>query len=273
MVRKVLVRCVILVVVCLVVKCVLVVKLDVMCVVLNGVLNGYVQLVVVLLVVDVVCKICVFEVDGEEVVVCFVYWDKVCVDFVKCDWILKKLILKFGFVYFVKCGDLFVMFVCLVVGQQILVLFVQLLWVCIEDVCLKFVLQLVIWFGVDKLIVCGLLKCKMEYIFDFVQYFVLGVLYVDKWMLMDDEDVIVEFMQICGISCWMVEMFLIFNLLWLDVLLFDDLGLICVISVNYFSGEFVMCSEVCEVVVNWELWCIVVIWYMWCSFDVFDVDV
>lgn len=42
MVRKVLVRCVILVVVCLVVKCVLVVKLDVMCVVLNGVWNGYV---------------------------------------------------------------------------------------------------------------------------------------------------------------------------------------------------------------------------------------
>lgn len=41
---------------------------------------------------------------------------------------------------------------------------------------------------------CGLLKWKVEYIFDFVDYFCNGMVYVVKWVEMDDEDVIVELM-------------------------------------------------------------------------------
>lgn len=126
--------------------------------------------------------------------------------------------------------------------------------------------------GLEGLVVCGLFKCKVEYIFDLVVYFKVKMVYFDKWVEMEDEVVIVEMIQICGIGCWIVEMFLIFNLLCLNVLLLDDLGLFKGISISYFLGEFVLCSDVWEVVVNWELWCIVVIWYLWCSLDLLLFD-
>ncbi|KAB0648900.1 DNA-3-methyladenine glycosylase 2 family protein [Burkholderia territorii] len=200
------------------------------------------------------------------------YWDKACADLVKRDRILKKLIPKFGPAHLVKRGDPFVTLARSVVGQQISVPSAQALWARIEDACPKLAPQPVIRLGADKLIACGLSKRKTEYILDLAQHFVSGALHVDKWMSMDDEDVIAELTQIRGISRWTAEMFLIFNLSRPDVLPLDDPGLIRAISVNYFSGEPVTRSEAREVAANWEPWRTVATWYMWRSLDTPDAD-
>jgi DNA-3-methyladenine glycosylase II len=198
------------------------------------------------------------------------YWDKACADLVKRDRILKKLIPKFGPAHLVKRGDPFVTLARSVVGQQISVSSAQATWKRIEAACPKLAPQPVIRLGPDKLIGCGLSKRKTEYILDLAQHFVSGALHVDKWMSMDDEDVIAELTQIRGIGRWTAEMFLIFNLSRPDVLPLDDLGLIRAISVNYFSGEPVTRSEAREVAANWEPWRTVATWYMWRSLDSLD---
>ncbi|HGL4258283.1 DNA-3-methyladenine glycosylase family protein [Burkholderia dolosa] len=208
--------------------------------------------------------------DGAGAVVRPAYWDKACADLMKRDRILKKLIPKFGPAHLVKRGDPFVTLARSVVGQQISVPSAQSLWARIEDACPKLAPQPVIRLGADKLIACGLSKRKTEYILDLAQHFVSGALHVDKWMSMDDEDVIAELTQIRGISRWTAEMFLIFNLSRPDVMPLDDPGLIRAISVNYFSGEPVTRSEAREVAANWEPWRTVATWYMWRSLDASD---
>ncbi|WP_306714224.1 DNA-3-methyladenine glycosylase family protein [Burkholderia dolosa] len=208
--------------------------------------------------------------DGADAVVRPAYWDKACADLMKRDRILKKLIPKFGPAHLVKRGDPFVTLARSVVGQQISVPSAQSLWARIEDACPKLAPQPVIRLGADKLIACGLSKRKTEYILDLAQHFVSGALHVDKWMSMDDEDVIAELTQIRGISRWTAEMFLIFNLSRPDVMPLDDPGLIRAISVNYFSGEPVTRSEAREVAANWEPWRTVATWYMWRSLDASD---
>jgi DNA-3-methyladenine glycosylase II len=200
------------------------------------------------------------------------YWDKACVDLVKRDRILKKLIPKFGPVHLLSRGDPFVTLARSVVGQQISVASAQAVWERIESACPKLVPQQIIKLGAAKLIACGLSKRKTDYILDLAQHFVSGALHVGKWTSMDDEAVIAELTQIRGIGRWTAEMFLIFNLSRPDVLPLDDLGLIRAISVNYFSGEPVTRSEAREVAANWEPWRTVATWYMWRSLDPLPAD-
>ncbi|GAB7523747.1 DNA-3-methyladenine glycosylase family protein [Paraburkholderia sp. 2C] len=200
------------------------------------------------------------------------YWDRACVDLVKRDRILKKLIPKFGPVHLLSRGDPFVTLARSVVGQQISVASAQAVWERIESACPKLVPQQIIRLGAAKLIACGLSKRKTEYILDLAQHFVSGALHVGKWTSMDDEAVIAELTQIRGIGRWTAEMFLIFNLSRPDVLPLDDLGLIRAISVNYFSGEPVTRSEAREVAANWEPWRTVATWYMWRSLDPLPAD-
>ncbi|KVE27298.1 DNA-3-methyladenine glycosylase [Burkholderia singularis] len=200
------------------------------------------------------------------------YWDKACADLVKRDRILKKLIPKFGPAHLVKRDDSFVTLARSVVGQQISVAAAQSMWLKIEIACPKLAPQQIIKLGQEKLIGCGLSKRKSEYILDLAQHFVSGALHVDKWVTMDDEDVIAELTQIRGIGRWTAEMFLIFNLSRPNVLPLDDLALIRAISVNYFSGEPVTRSEAREVAANWEPWRTVATWYMWRSLDPLTVS-
>ncbi|SDB98203.1 DNA-3-methyladenine glycosylase family protein [Paraburkholderia lycopersici] len=195
------------------------------------------------------------------------YWDKACVDLVKRDRILKKLIPKFGPVHLLSRDDPFGTLARSVVGQQISTAAAQALWQRVEAACPKLVPQQFIKLGHEKLAACGLSKRKTEYILDLAQHFVSGALHVGKWTSMDDEDVIAELTAIRGIGRWTAEMFLIFNLARPNVLPLDDLGLIRAISINYFSGEPVTRSEAREVAANWEPWRTVATWYMWRSLE------
>jgi DNA-3-methyladenine glycosylase II len=195
------------------------------------------------------------------------YWDKACLDLVKRDRILKKLIPRFGPVHLINRGDPFVTLARSIVGQQITVRAAQAVWDRIEVACPDPLPGKIIKLGFEKLFACGLSKRKAEYIFDLARHFDGGTLHVDTWASMDDEAVIVELTQMRGIGRWTAEMFLIFNLLRPDILPLDDLGLIRAISVNYFSGEPVTRSEAREVAANWEPWRTVATWYMWRSLE------
>ncbi|KMQ80254.1 DNA-3-methyladenine glycosylase II [Candidatus Burkholderia pumila] len=200
------------------------------------------------------------------------YWDRACVDLMKRDRILKKLIPKFGEIHLVNLGDSFSTLARSVAGQQISVKVAQAIWERVKGACPEVHPAHFIKLGHDKLQACGLSKRKAEYILDLAQHFESGALHVESWASMDDEAVIAELTQIRGIGRWTAEMFLIFNLSRPDVLPLDDLGLIQAISVNYFSGEPVTRSEAREVAANWEPWRTVATWYMWHSLNPIPAD-
>jgi len=193
------------------------------------------------------------------------YWERACADLVKRDRILKKLIPQCGPAHLKTRGDPFATLARSIVGQQISLKAAQAVWDRLLAACPQMHPVAMLALGYDRVAACGLSKRKAEYILDLAQHFEGGLLHVDAWANMDDEDVIAELTQIRGIGRWTAEMFLIFNLMRPDVLPLDDLGLIKAIGFNYFSGEPVTRSEAREVAANWEPWRTVATWYMWRS--------
>lgn len=195
------------------------------------------------------------------------YWDEACVDLMKRDRILRKLIPLCGPAHLVSRGDPFVTLARTIVGQQISVKAAQTIWDRLVAACTPFSPETVLSFSHEKLALCGLSKRKAEYVLDLAQHFVAGTVHADNWHLMDDDAIIKEMTLIRGVGRWSAEMFLIFNLMRPNVLPLDDLGLIKAISRNYFSNEPVTRSEAREVAANWAPWCTVATWYLWRSLD------
>ena len=200
------------------------------------------------------------------------YWDQACVELVKRDRILRKLIPLCGPAHLVSHGDPFITLARTIVGQQISVKAAQSVWERLVSASPSFSPDHVLSLSYEKLAACGLSKRKAEYIFDLAGHFAAGTVHPDSWHLMEDEAVIKEMTQIRGVGRWSAEMFLIFNLLRPNVLPLDDLGLIKAISLNYFSNEPVTRSEAREVAANWAPWCTVATWYLWRSLDPIPVD-
>lgn len=195
------------------------------------------------------------------------YWDEACLDLMKRDRILRKLIPMCGPAHLVSRGDPFVTLARTIVGQQISVKAAQTIWDRLTALCVPFSPETILSLDYDKLAVCGLSRRKAEYVFDLAAHFVAGTVHAKDWPLMDDDAVIKEMTLIRGVGRWSAEMFLIFNLMRPNVLPLDDLGLIKAISRNYFSDEPVTRSEAREVAANWAPWCTVATWYLWRSLD------
>ncbi len=200
------------------------------------------------------------------------YWARACVELIKRDRILKKLIPLFEPVLLHHRRDPFVTLVRSVVGQQISVKAAHAIWIRIERLCPTLTAAQFAQCGHDGLLHCGLSKRKTEYILDLAYHFSTGTMQVDAWDALDDESIIASLMKIRGIGRWTAEMFLIFNLMRPDVLPLDDLGLLRAISLNYFSGEAVSRSEAREVAANWRPWRSVAVWYLWRSLDPIPVN-
>lgn len=183
------------------------------------------------------------------------------------DRIMRKLIPQFGDMQLVGRGEAFMTLARSIVGQQISVKAAESVWQRVLEQCPKCTPAQVLKVGLDTLAGCGLSKRKAEYLIDLAEHFKAKRVHADKWVQMDDEEVIAELIQIRGIGRWTAEMFLIFNLLRPNILPLDDLGLLKGISINYFSGEPVSRSDVREVAANWEPWRTVATWYLWRSLD------
>lgn len=185
----------------------------------------------------------------------------------KRDRIMRKLIPQFGDMHLMGRGEAFTTLARSIIGQQISVKAADSVWQRFLEVCPKCTPTQVMKAGSEKLVSCGLSKRKTEYVIDLADHFKAKRVHADKWVEMDDEEVISELVQIRGIGRWTAEMFLIFNLLRPNILPLDDLGLLKGISINYFSGEPVSRSDAREVAANWEPWRTVATWYLWRSLD------
>ena len=196
------------------------------------------------------------------------YWEQACIELMKHDRILKKLIPKYGSGFLRTRGDAFTTLARSIVGQQISVAAAQSVWSKVllaskNKVNPKNILTL----SIDDLRAAGLSGRKVEYIRDLAEHFDSGRLHANQWKGMEDEAIIKELCGIRGIGRWTAEMFLIFNMIRPNILPLDDVGLIKAISINYFSGEPVSRHEAREVAANWAPWRTVATWYMWRSID------
>ena len=195
------------------------------------------------------------------------YWYDAKEELIKRDRIMRKLIPQFGDMHLTGRGEAFVTLARSIVGQQISVKAADTVWQRLLEVCPKCTPAHILKAGPEKLSGCGLSKRKAEYVTDLAEHFKAKRVHADKWIEMDDEEVISELIQIRGIGRWTAEMFLIFNLLRPNILPLDDLGLLKGISINYFSGEPVSRSDAREVAANWEPWRTVATWYLWRSLE------
>lgn len=200
------------------------------------------------------------------------YWEQAKTELMKRDRIMNKLIPQFGNLYLVGRGEPFKTLARSIIGQQISVKAAETIWQRLLLSCPKCTPVQILKVGHESLSACGLPKRKTEYILDLADHFKTRRVHADKWVEMDDEDVIAELIQIRGIGRWTAEMFLIFNLVRPNILPLDDLGLLKGISMNYFSGEPVSRSDAREVAANWEPWRTVATWYLWRSLDPVPVE-
>jgi DNA-3-methyladenine glycosylase II len=200
------------------------------------------------------------------------YWEDAKLELMKRDRIMRKLIPQFGDLHLIGRGEAFTTLARSIVGQQISTRAAESVWQKLLLSCPKCTPQQILKSGNEKLASCGLSKRKAEYIIDLAEHFKAKRVQADKWIEMDDEDIIADLVQIRGIGRWTAEMFLIFNLLRPNVLPLDDLGLLKGISLNYFSGEPVSRSDAREVAANWEPWRTVATWYLWRSLDPVPVE-
>jgi DNA-3-methyladenine glycosylase II len=195
------------------------------------------------------------------------YWHDAKEELMKRDRIMRKLIPQFGDMQLLGKTDPFVTLARSIISQQISIQAAEAIWQRFLLECPKCTPAQVLKAGSDALSACGLSKRKTEYVIDLAEHFKAKRVHSDKWVDMNDEQVIAELIQIRGIGRWTAEMFLIFNLLRPNILPLDDLGLLKGISMNYFSGEPVSRSDAREVAANWEPWRTVATWYLWRSLD------
>lgn len=192
------------------------------------------------------------------------YWEDAKAELMKRDRIMRKLIPQFGDLHLMGQGEPFMTLARSIVGQQLSVKAADTVWQRILDLCPKCMPAQILKAG-EEIASCGLSKRKTEYILDLATHFREKRVHADKWIEMEDEEVIAELVQIRGIARWTAEMFLIFNLLRPNILPLDDQDLLKGISLNYFSGEPVSRSDAREVAANWEPWRTVATWYLWRS--------
>ena len=199
------------------------------------------------------------------------YWDDACRHLARRDRVMKKLIPRFGEARPQSRGDAFTTLARSIVGQQISVKAAQAVWDrfvgLVDSASLLLNPLAVAGLQIDAMRAAGLSARKVEYLRDLARHFADGLLHVEQWQRMDDEEIIEELVAIRGIGRWTADMFLMFHLLRPNVLPLDDVGLIRGISQNYFSGEPVSRSDAREVAQAWRPWCSVATWYIWRSLD------
>lgn len=188
------------------------------------------------------------------------YWEEACKHLSRKDRVMKRLIPKFGDACLESRGDAFTTLARSVVGQQISVKAAQSVWDKFAALPRKLTPANVLKLKVDDMRGAGLSARKIEYLVDLALHFDSGLVHVDAWKDMDDEQIIEELVAIRGIGRWTAEMFLIFHLMRPNVLPVDDLGLLNGISVNYFSGDPVSRSDARDVAVAWAPYCSVATW-------------
>ena len=200
------------------------------------------------------------------------YWDSAKRALARRDPVMAAIIRSRPKVFLMRRGEPFLTLARAIVGQQISVKAAQSVWdrvvVCVGLVSPESILSR----PRVSLRACGLSERKVEYICDLARRFADGLVHVQRWPEMSDEEIIAELVQVRGIGRWTAEMFLIFNLLRPDVFPLDDLGLQKAIRVSYFRNRSVSLRSMSRLGATWQPWRSVATWYLWRSLDPVPVE-
>jgi DNA-3-methyladenine glycosylase II len=212
------------------------------------------------------------------------YWLRARRALAQSDDRLARIISAHPRVWLTTRGDPFVTLARSITGQQISVKAAEAVWGRVHGTCsergkVPMTPRSVLRRRATTLRACGLSDRKVEYLRDLAAHFVDGRVDPQRFVAMDDEEVIRALTDIRGIGRWTAEMFLIFNLLRPNVLPLDDLGLVKAISLHYFDNEPVAGllrgdgrRRVSQLAERWAPWRSVATWYLWRSLDPVPVE-
>ena len=200
------------------------------------------------------------------------YWDRAKRALARRDPVMASIIRSRPKVFLMRRGEPFLTLARAIVGQQISVKAAQSVWdrvvACVGEISPQKILEK----NRTDLRACGLSERKVEYIADLARRFADGLVHVQRWPEMTDEEIIADLVQVRGIGRWTAEMFLIFNLLRSDVFPLDDLGLQKAIRLAYFRSRKVSLKTMIRLGAGWQPWRSVATWYLWRSLDPLPVE-
>jgi DNA-3-methyladenine glycosylase II len=200
------------------------------------------------------------------------YWDRAKRALARRDPVMASIIRSRPKVFLMRRGEPFLTLARAIVGQQISVKAAQSVWdrvvACVGEISPQKILEK----NRTDLRACGLSERKVEYIADLARRFADGLVHVQRWPEMTDEEIIADLVQVRGIGRWTAEMFLIFNLLRPDVFPLDDLGLQKAIRLAYFRSRKVSLKTMIRLGAGWQPWRSVATWYLWRSLDPLPVE-
>ena len=188
------------------------------------------------------------------------------------DPVMAHLVTRFAGLSLVSRGDPFVTLARSIVGQQISLKAADSVWSRLALALPVMAPAHVLASDPARLRSCGLSARKVEYLGDLARHFSSGLIHLDHWTAMSDEEIIAELTAVRGIGQWTAEMFLIFNQLRPNVFPLDDLGLQRAIALHYFAGERPPREELIRVGESFCPWRSVATWYLWRSLDPVPVE-
>ncbi len=115
----------------------------------------------------------------------------------------------------------------------------------------------------DDLRAAGLSSRKLRYLKDLAAKVDDGVVRLRRLKAMTDSQVIAELTQVLGIGRWTAEVFLLFRLGRLDVLVADDLGIQDGIQQFYDLRDRPSADRVSQIAEPWRPYRSIGCWYIW----------
>ncbi len=114
----------------------------------------------------------------------------------------------------------------------------------------------------------GISPQKYSYLVDLCTRIKDGRIELNKFDIMDDEDIIEELDEVRGIGRWTAEMFLIFSLGRTDIVPRDDLGIKKAIKRAYGLKDYPTGSKFSELAERWKPYGTIASLYLWRSADI-----
>ena len=200
------------------------------------------------------------------------YWEKASAELAKRDRKMAVFVKRYEDVSLVSRGDAFMTLARSIVGQQISVRAAESVWQrllkSIETVTPERILSC----SHEQMRNCGLSARKTEYLADLARHFTDGLIHVQKWSHMKDEEIIAELTAVRGIGIWTAEMFLIFHEMRPDVFPLDDIGLQKAVALHYCKNKRPTRQTLSGIGEKWRPWRSVATWYLWRSLDPVPVE-
>jgi DNA-3-methyladenine glycosylase II len=110
---------------------------------------------------------------------------------------------------------------------------------------------------------CGLSVSKGKYIKNVAEFFIQNPGFDKSIKKLSDEEITAKLISIKGIGNWSVQMFLIFNLVRLDVFPMKDLGIRNAIRKLYNFKKEPTEKQMLKVAAKWGSYKTIATWYLW----------